>query len=158
VRVSGVANRDVRVERNVFYDLSGSAFVARMSPPFVDIHFEHNLISEPNQTSCLITHDGAFDGVRYANNEYAGSVPARWFCTDHPKRKDVDWPHLTGETVASLSGKFQDPGQNVARYAAEHGGDLARFLSAAKDQSRLTRDEAYSAVALRQYVKQGFSR
>jgi hypothetical protein len=160
IQITGDTERDVTVNKNLFYRIQKRSLRASAVAGHESIVVRDNTFADPDQGSCLVEHSGAFTGYTYAGNRYFSSAsPSAWFCISGTGTLD-GWRAASGEAdAAALSAlSFPDPDRTIETYAQGLGlgSTLQSYLDVARTQTRLNYDARLAAPAINDYIRAGF--
>jgi len=159
---------DVNIEDNIFYNINRRPIRARgidNNEYWSDINITRNTIQNYDTDSdTLINHYGVFDPVvEYSSNTYWSSG-ANWFAVDQnpswPNKNYEEWVELSGETDSEARDvEFRDPDRDLARYHGHIAGEASyeEFIREAKKQDRYNWSYYYTAMAVNEYFREGFT-
>jgi hypothetical protein len=160
IAVGADTERDVTIQKNLFYRIQTRSLVAEAAAGHQDIVVSGNTFADPEQDSCLVEHRGSFAGYAYRGNRYFSSAaPSAWFCLGGSGSLEA-WQAASGENDATQlpALAFPDPERTIETYAATLGlgSTLQSYLDAARAQTRLNHDARLGAPAINDYVRAGF--
>ncbi|MBN2573325.1 MAG: hypothetical protein JXP73_02055, partial [Deltaproteobacteria bacterium] len=161
VQITGGTERDVTVQRNLFYRIQKRSLRASAVAGHESIVVRDNTFADPDQGSCLVEQSGGFSGYTYKGNRYFSSAAAgSWFCIGGTGTLDA-WKAASGEVdaVALPALTFPDPDRSIETYAATLGlgSTLQSYLDVALRQTRLNYDAHLGAPAINDYIRAGFA-
>jgi len=160
VQIAGDTERDVTVQRNLFYRIQKRSLRASAVAGHESIVVRDNTFADPDQGSCLIEHSGAFSAYTYAGNRYFSSAaPGAWFCIGGTGALDA-WKAASGEAdaLALPALDYPEPDRSIESYAQSLGlGSTSQsYLDVARGQTRLNYDAKLGAPAITAYIRAGF--
>ncbi|MBN2803872.1 MAG: hypothetical protein JXR91_12330 [Deltaproteobacteria bacterium] len=158
ISLGGGTQKDITITENLFYNLMKRSLLVKAQTDWSNIKVTKNRFADPGLDACLIEHSGDFTKVSYADNSYSGQPDQDWFCGD--VTGDITtWTAASGETGATkFTPAFTDPNRTAGTYAETLGLDptLEAFLRAARLQTRLNWNPAYTAKKINNYIRTGF--
>ncbi|MGM0567684.1 MAG: hypothetical protein ACQESB_00535, partial [Elusimicrobiota bacterium] len=162
---------DVEISDNIFYNINRKPIVSRGPASLIEagywsnINITANKIQSPDIDSNLVNHYGEFQPeINYTSNTYHSGSGSKWFAVD----KDPRWPNKTFEEWVNISGEsgakaekidFADPTRDLASYHQYIGGEASAeaFIEEAKKQDRHNWRYEYTAMAVNEYIREGFT-
>jgi hypothetical protein len=158
--LTGGTERDITVQRNLFYRIQTRSLLVDTVAGYEGIQIRDNTFADPDQGSCLVDHRGSFSAYTYQGNRYFSSAaPGSWFCLGGAGTLE-DWKAASGESDAAALAAlaFPDPERGIETYAAwlGLGSTLEAYLATARLQTRLNHDSRLGAPAINDYIRAGF--
>ncbi|MDQ3440439.1 MAG: DNRLRE domain-containing protein [Planctomycetota bacterium] len=93
------------------------------------------------------------------NRYHSAFAAAGWFQVGSSVTSFNTWKSTAEPTAATEQGAYDDPARSVASYNVSLGGEAAvgAFIAAARANDRIALDGRYTAPALLNYVREGFT-
>ncbi|MBN2339853.1 MAG: right-handed parallel beta-helix repeat-containing protein [Deltaproteobacteria bacterium] len=158
IALGGGTQTDISIVDNLFYNLMARSLRVQAVSAWENVQIRENRFVDPGLDTCLVDHSGGFASFSYADNEYSGQQGVDWFCGDIDGDLNA-WNLASSETgAAEFTPAFRDPDRTVGSYAATLGldGTLEAFMAEAVERTRLNWNDAYTATALNNYIREGF--
>ena len=178
----GVVASGITVQDNLIYQDAGEAFALVAGPTSTNIKIQNNTIqnnglpaqSNPIYDPMMYRVDSgpgitgySFSGNTYYNpGAYNGQDSTKGFAwvgvpgSDYTDESYSQWLTLTGETGSQFKQiTYPDPNRTLESYDASLGGasSFNPILAAVRSQSRASWNPAYTAEAVNDYIRNGFS-
>ncbi|MCX5690846.1 MAG: right-handed parallel beta-helix repeat-containing protein, partial [Planctomycetota bacterium] len=164
-----IANKGAVVTDNIIYNWSEPAFALtnNNSSTWSGMRFERNTVWLGAGTSGGFLAIGSAEAqmnpgaIRFSGNRYFSAGPtSAWFRIGGSNASLAAWNTTTGDSgvnTATVPG-WSDPSRNIASYNLTLGGsaDTRAFLTAARSQRRSSWDRRLTAIAVNEYVREGF--
>jgi hypothetical protein len=145
----------LEAEGNVLYDVQAMLEAAN------DVSWHDNVFFSTQKRPAVLAESlPQNDGFSATENQFFQTNQAdnAWFLI--PQQVGFDgWQDATGETGSGDEIEFEDPTRTLAKYNESLGGDADReefFLEAIK-QSKFSYREDYTAAAVIEYFREGFT-
>lgn len=160
IHLASGSMRNVTLVDNVIEGIDRRAIWIEPEGSWDGIRVTGNRVVSATDTACLITHEGDFGAVTYADGAYAsGAAADERFCVDGARMSFDDWVSASGETGASESPEASpDPGRNLDGYASHLGigSTIGDFAAAARQQSRHAYRPELTAPNANNWIRAGY--
>ncbi|GAB5496574.1 MAG: hypothetical protein Phyf2KO_16540 [Phycisphaerales bacterium] len=149
------------VEYNVIYNWLNNVVIENESTR--DMIFRFNVVYDSQNESPVMRHfdDSTLNDVLSYNNTYFVSGTSNWFRARNNYYNLTQWLNVSNESdPISINGRsFVDPTRTLTRYAQYQllPADPTLVINRAKAQNRLNWDDAYSAPAIVEFFKAGYT-
>jgi len=151
-------------KENIIFNWGGSIELQGTSAQLKNIQLQRNVIQNKKTADPLILYARSNEpvGVSSAGNEFSGmSDQSRWIRTAKDFVSFHSWKaSVRDEGSKDQRVKFLDPDRTIESYQASLGGEATyeAFLAEARKQSKNNWRRQYTAEAVSEYIRKGFSR
>jgi hypothetical protein len=149
--------RGALIKGNLFYNWNNSikGYISGINTSFVN-----NIIQDYGSSSPLFSLGAGSTNYIFTNNTYYStrSIGNRYMLNGIYLANFASFISQTEETGKEQQVSFLNPNRNVNSYSASIGGlgTIDDFISKAKQQSRSSWDTRYTAIAVNNYIREGF--
>ena len=149
------------VRNNIVYNWKGSITID--TDNISSFNFENNDIQNSTNSDILINvnnfqQNSSF--VSAGNSFHSNSNGQNWFRINNNSNSVDGWKSYFADNTSSANDKnYDDPDRNLAGYNATLGGEATyeAFMAEARKQSRDNWRTEYTANAVNEYIREGFS-
>jgi len=159
LNITGETASTIRVEKNLFYRISGKSFQINESLSWENIDIINNQVDDHQEDFRIAQQTQDLGNVHWGGNRYYSSMeePFRY---DNKSIDYSQWVALTGDSsTLELTGPaYRDPERNLESYDAFLGGNgsLEHFLNTIIGMQKGQWDSRYTAGALNDYIREGY--
>ena len=150
--------RNVTIRNNTVYNWR-SGYINIPSTNYNNVTVDGNILQDHLYGSVLHRHGGQLGSITYRNGRYF-TTGSSWFYAGGSNRDFNGWLGFSHETGARAENvQFVDPNRDVATYQASLGkqASLEAFIAEARKQSKTNWRPEYTAAAVNNYIRQGFT-
>jgi hypothetical protein len=154
--------RDISIEGNIVHGLRTNGHLVKLGDSQQDrITFHNNTIMSPIYGEQLLSTLGSIDGITFSrNNWYSSRAGSSWYELDKREASWSQWQAASGETGGS-NGQvaLADTTRCIETYQQSLGkpATLPAFAAEARQQSKATWRVEYTAAAVNDWIRAGFS-
>jgi hypothetical protein len=167
--VTTAIGKNIEISDNIVYGYSapgglGRAFqVGILATEKSNIVIRNNDLQMVTGAENIVRLYAPIEGVSLLGNRYysTGAASTWWAITGDTISDFADWIATTGETGASNTRvAYPDPTRTIKTYNATLGGSAStqEFMAETLNQSRQNWRPAYTADAVNNYIREGFSK
>ncbi len=169
-RILGLSIRDNIVydwrDEDLEYDFGTAISFTNHATTSEDIFITDNYFQQPRGGSLVTMYEYHPDSTTFAGNTYWSTTPQQtqygssWFALNDDFHNFASWVSATGEVGAVQEEvDFVDTNRSIDTYMTSIGigGGYDEFMSRAREQSKDTYDERFTAYTVNEYIRDGFA-
>jgi hypothetical protein len=157
---TGGATFTATVENNIVYDWQNALRQdAANTTGGIKVTVANNQFQEPSATMAASQLPAGTAGISYSNNDY-WSTAAKPFSRQGVGETFSQWKAASSDSGSVFSQEpYVDPNRDLGEYNGTLDGAATfdAFIAAARNQSKATWNNAYTAIAADQYIRAGFA-
>ncbi len=154
--------RDVSILENVIYGLNSNGYLIRIAEGSTkaNISLQNNAIQSPSGNVRLVQTDSDISNyVFVANQYYSDRVENQWFNLGGNSLNLNGWIEETSEANSSnIPINYPEPNRTIESYMENQGKEasFSAFITEIRSQSKYNWKPQYTAIAVNNYLREGF--
>jgi hypothetical protein len=159
VNIGGASEENILIKKNIIYDIRYQAIRVNVNTAWNNIQIFENKIQDDTLGPLMVYQSGDFEEVSYYDNTYYTIDSSSFARVNGEYMTYGEWISSSGETGATNEEiDFTDPDRTVETYHNSLGGDgtFEGFIEEARQQSKANWNNAYTASAVNDYIREGF--